>query len=82
MAADYEGFEADFRSDSGEEGGVSFADGEAGGEGGAGGGRFDSVVEEGHNVVKDVVVKPGEDCSGFVGERRKWSCELSCQPID
>ena len=67
MTADDDGFETAFGGDGGEEAGVAFADGEARLEGGDWGGRLDGVVEEGDDVVGDVVVEPGEDAAGFVG---------------
>ena len=56
MTADDDGFETAFGSDGGEETGVAFADGEACLEGGEGGRGFDGVIEEGDDVVGDVVV--------------------------
>lgn len=67
MSANYDGFETRFRSECCEKTGIAFADSETGREGVGGSGRFDSIVEEGHDVVGDVEVEPGEDCAGFVG---------------
>lgn len=67
MAADDDAFEPGFGGEGGEKACVAFADGEAGGEGGGRGGGFEVVVEEGVDVVGDVVVQPDENCAGFVG---------------
>ena len=67
MTADDDGFETAFGGDGGEETRVAFADGEARLEGGEWGRRLDGVVEEGDDVIGDVVVEPGEDAAGFVG---------------
>ena len=67
MAADDDGLEAGFGGEGGEEASVAFANGEAGGECIGGGGGLDSIVEEGDDVVADVVVEPGEYYAGSVG---------------
>ena len=67
MAADDDGFEAGFGGEGGEKASEAFADGEAGGERVGWGGWLDSIVEEGDDVVADVVVEPGEYGAGFVG---------------
>ena len=82
MAADDDGFEAGFGGYGGEEAGIAFADGEAGGEGFGRGGGFDGVIEEGDDIVRDVVVKPGEYYSGFVCYRREGARQLVCEPVN
>lgn len=82
VAADDDGFEAGFGGYGGEEAGIAFANGEAGGKGFGRGGGFDGVVEEGDDIVRDVVMKPGEDRSGFVCCRREGTRQLVREPVD
>ncbi len=82
MATDDDGFKASFGCYGGEEAGIAFADSEAGGEGGSWGGWFDGVIEEGNDVVGYIVMKPGEDCSGFICQRSERIRQLVRQPIN
>jgi hypothetical protein len=60
-------FEAGFQSDGGVKASVTSTYSQAGVDGVLRLGAFDFLAEEGDGVVGDVVVEPGEDCSGFVG---------------
>jgi hypothetical protein len=60
-------FEAGFQSDGGVQASVTSTNSQAGVDGVLRLGAFDFLAEEGDGVVGDVVVEPGEDCSGFVG---------------
>ncbi len=73
VPADDERLETGFGGEGSEETGVTFADGEAGGQSPGGSRGSDGVVAEGDDVVGDIMVEPGEDSSGLVswrGERR------------
>lgn len=76
MASNDYRFEPGLGGESREEGGVAFADGKSCREGVGRSRGFDSVVEEGDDVVGDVVVKPGEDSTGFVRYRGERGGEL------
>lgn len=66
VASDDDRFEPDLGGERGEESGVAFADGESGCESVGWCGGLHGVVEEGDDVVGDVVVQPSEYSSGFV----------------
>ncbi len=66
MASNDYRFKPDLGGESREECGVAFADGKSCRESVGRSRGFDGVVEEGDDVVGDVVVKPGEDSTGFV----------------
>ena len=76
MATNDKRFETDFAGYRGEKAGVAFADGEAGREGGCRCRRLDTVVEEGLYVVRDVMVQPGKDSSGFVSKGGERLCKF------
>lgn len=76
MTADDDGFHAGFGGYSGEETGVAFTDGKACGEGGSGSRGLDIVIEEGYDVILDVVMEPGEDTASLVGWRWEWGGQL------
>ena len=77
MAAYDYTFEAGFTSYGCKEASVAFANCETRGKGRCWGGGFNGIVKEGYNVVGYVVVEPGEDCAGFVGQGGEWACELA-----
>jgi hypothetical protein len=78
VAADDDGFESGVGGKGSEEGGIAFANSEPGGESAIGGGGLDVAGEEGGGVVVDVVVEPGKQHAGFVGQGGERGGELRC----
>lgn len=76
MATYNHAFEAGFGGDGGEKAGVTFTNCKASGEGRDRGRGLDTVVEESLDVVRDIMVQPGEDCASFVGVGVKGASEL------
>lgn len=78
IAANDDGFETYGEGKSSKETGVAFADSKTRGYGAGWSRGFDGVVEERYCIVCDIVMKPGEDGSCFVGRRREWIGEAMC----
>ena len=68
VAANDHRLKASFSSQSREETGVAFADGEACGKRGGGSRGLDRAIEEVVDIIIDVMVEPGEHCTSFVRE--------------
>ena len=82
MSANHDTFHARFGRQRCEEPSIALADCETGLEHRGGRGGFDSVVEEGDGVVRDIVVEPGEDRAGFICGRGEGGCQLRCETVE
>ena len=73
VAANDNAFKACFTCYGGEEARVALTDRQAGGESRGGSRRFYSVIEKGFHVVRNVMMEPCKNCTGFVGKGREWT---------